>query len=106
MQLAGPVIIGGMFVAGWLFGLYVLFKTRNWDALPRPLPPAMCSLLLVQVALGAIGSGALTSALAIVAISVLLVGTVLPALSGVIQWIGRQNPARLWAAEQLIRGKF
>jgi hypothetical protein len=106
MQLAGPVIIGGMFVVGWLFGLYVLFKTRNWDALTRPLPLAICILVLVQVALTTIGSGALQSALAIVAISVLLVGTVLPALSGVIQWIGRQNPARLWAAEQLIRGKF
>ena len=30
----------------------------------------------------------------------------LPALSGVTLWIGRQNPARLWAAEQLIRGKI
>ena len=106
MQLAGPVIIGGMLVVGWLFGLYVLFKTRNWDALTRPLPLAICILVLVQVALSTIGSGALTSALAIVSISVLLVGTVLPALSGVMHWIGRQNPARLWAAEQLIRGRF
>ena len=50
-------------------------------------------------------SGALQSAISIVAMSVLLVGTVLPALSGVTLWIGRQHPARLWAAEQLIRGK-
>jgi hypothetical protein len=58
------------------------------------------------VALTTIGSGALTSALSIVGISVLLVGTVLPALSGVTLWIGGQSPARLWAAEQLIRGRF
>jgi len=94
-----------MFVAGWAFGLYVLFKTRNWDALTRPVPLAICALVLAQVALTTIGSGALTSALSIVAMSVLLVGTVLPALSGVTLWIGRQHPARLWAAEQLIRGK-
>jgi hypothetical protein len=100
------VIIGGMFVVGWLFGLYVLFKTRNWDALTRPLPLAICMLVLVQVALGSIGSGALQSAISIVGISVLLVGTALPALSGVTLWIGRQSPARLWAAEQLIRGKI
>jgi hypothetical protein len=106
VRLAGPVIIGGMFVFGWLFGLYVLFKTRNWDALTRPLPLAICILVLVQVALTTIGSGALTSALSIVGISVLLVGTVLPALSGVTLWIGGQSPARLWAAEQLIRGRF
>ena len=84
----------------------MLFKTRNWDALTRPLPLAICILVLVQVALTTIGSGALQSAISIVAISVLLVGTVLPALSGVALWIGRQNPARLWAAEQLIRGKI
>jgi serine/threonine protein kinase len=106
LHLTGPVIIGGMFVVGWLFGLYVLFKTRNWDALTRPLPVAICILVLVQVALTTIGSGALQSAISIVGISVLLVGTALPALSGVTLWIGRQSPARLWAAEQLIRGKI
>ena len=106
LQLGGPVIIGGLFVFSWAFGLYVLFKTRNWDALTRPLPLAICTLVLVQVALTTIGSGALQSALSIVAMSVLLVGTVLPALSGVTLWIGRQHPARLWAAEQLIRGRM
>ena len=106
MRMGGPVVIGGMFVAGWVFGLYVLFKTRNWDALTRPLPLAICTLVLAQVALTTIGSGALQSALAIVAMSILLVGTVLPALSGVTLWIGRRSPARLWAAEQLIRGKM
>jgi hypothetical protein len=106
LQLGGPVVIGGMFVAGWVFGLYVLFKTRNWDALTRPVPLAICTLVLVQVALTTIGSGALQSAISIVAMSVLLVGTVLPALSGVTLWIGRRNPARLWSAEQLIRGKI
>jgi len=106
MRLGGPVVIGGMFVAGWVFGLYVLFKTRNWDALTRPLPLAICMLVLVQVALTTIGSGALQSALSVVAMSILLVGTVLPALSGVTLWIRRRSPARLWAAEQLIRGKL
>ena len=105
MGLGGPVVIGGMFVAGWVFGLYFLFKTRNWDALTRPLPLAICTLVLVQVALTTIGSGALQSAVSIVAMSILLVGTVLPALSGVTLWIGRRSPARLWAAEQLIHGK-
>ena len=106
LRLGGPVVIGGMFIASWVFGLYVLFKTRNWDALTRPLPLAICALVLAQVALTTIGSGALQSAISIVAVSVLLVGTVLPALSGVTLWIGRQNPARLWAAEQLIRGRI
>jgi hypothetical protein len=106
LRLGGPVVIGGLSVVGWVFGLYVLFKTRNWDALTRPLPLAICILVLVQVALTTIGSGALQSALSIVAMSVLLVGTVLPALSGVTLWIGRQNPARLWAAEQVIRGNI
>ena len=29
----------------------------------------------------------------------------LPALSGVLSWIGRRSPARMWAAEQLTRGR-
>jgi serine/threonine protein kinase len=106
LRMAGPVVIGGLFIVGWAFGLYVLFTTRNWDALTRPLPLAICTLVLAQVALTTIGSGALTSAISIVGMSVLLVGTVLPALSGVTLWIGRQHPARLWAAEQLIRGRL
>src|SRR4029453_5929757 len=100
LQLAGPVIIVGMLVIGWVFGLFVLFKTRNWDALTRPLPLAICTLVLVQVALTTIGSGALQSALSIVAMSILLVGTVLPALSGVILGIGRAGGRGCVGAER------
>ena len=102
----GPVVIGGVFVIGWGFGLYYLFKTKNWDALTRRLPLAMCALVVVQVGLSTIGSsGAFQSLLAVVAIAILLIGTVLPALSGVMLWIGRRSPARMWAAEQLTRGR-
>ncbi len=95
-----------VFVIGWGFGLYYLFKTKNWDALTRRLPLAMCALVIVQVGLSTIGSsGAFESLLAVVAIAILLIGTALPALSGVMLWIGRQSPARIWAAEQLTRGR-
>ena len=63
-----------------MFGLYVLFKTRNWDALTRAALLAICTLVLVQVASTTIVFGALQSALAIVAMSILLVGTAPPAL--------------------------
>ena len=103
----GPVVLVGVFVIGWGFGLYYLFKTKNWDALTRPLPLAICALVVLQVALSTIGSsGVFQSLLGIVAVAVLLVGTVLPALSGVLLWIGRQSPARMWAAEQLARGRL
>ena len=105
-QGAGPVILAAVFVIGWGFGLYFLFKTKNWDALTRRLPLAMCALVVLQVALSSIGSaGIFQSLLGIVAVAILLVGTVLPALSGVLLWIGRQSPARMWAAEQLTRGR-
>ena len=91
---------------GWGFGLYYLFKTKNWDALTRRLPLAMCALVVLQVGLSSIGSsGIFQSLLGVVAVAILLVGTVLPALSGVLLWIGRQSPARMWAAEQLARGR-
>ncbi len=106
-QGSGPAILGAVFVIGWGFGLYYLFKTRNWDALTRRLPLAMCAIVLLQVALQSIGSsGIFQSLLGVVAVTILLVGTVLPALSGVLLWIGRQSPARMWAAEQLTHGRF
>jgi len=102
-----PVVVVGVFVAGWGFGLYYLFKTKNWDALTRRMPLAICLLVIIQVALGNNGnSGPLGTLLAMVAIAILMLGTVLPALSGVMLWIGRQNPARMWAAEQITRGRF
>jgi hypothetical protein len=79
---------------------------RNWDALTRRLPLAICALVILQVGLSTIGSsGAFQSALSVVAVTILLIGTVLPALSGVLVWIGHRSPARMWAAEQLTRGR-
>jgi hypothetical protein len=106
VQGVGPAVLVGVFVIGWGFGLYYLFTTKNWDALTRRLPLAMCALIVLQVILQSLGSsGILQSLLGAVAIAILLVGTVLPALSGVLLWIGRQSPARMWAAEQLTRGR-
>ena len=51
-QGIGPVVLVGVFVVGWGFGLYYLFKTKNWDALTRRMPLAICVLVIVQVALG------------------------------------------------------
>lgn len=102
-----PVVMVGVFLGGWGFGLFYLFKTKNWDALTRRMPLAICLLVIVQVALGTNDtSGPLGTLLAIVAIAILLLGTVLPALSGVMLWIGRQSPARMWAAEQITRGRL
>ncbi len=106
VQFAGPVILAAVVVIGWGFGLYYLFKMKNWDALTRPLPLALCALVVLQVGLSTIGSsGVFQSLLGIVAVSVLLIGTVLPALSGVLSWIRRHSPERMWAAEQLTRGR-
>ena len=102
-----PAVVGGVFMIGWGFGLYYLFKTKNWDALTRRIPLAICILVIVQVAIGNNGdSGPLGTLLAVVAIALLLLGTVLPALSGVLLWIGRRSPARMWAAEQITRGRL
>jgi hypothetical protein len=105
VQGVGPAVIVGVFVIGWGFGLYYLFTTKSWDALTRRLPLAICALIVVQVGLQSIGNSIFQSLLGIVAVTILLVGTVLPALSGVLLWIGRRSPARMWAAEQLTRGR-
>jgi hypothetical protein len=103
---AGPVILIGVFVIGWGFGLYYLFTTKNWDALTRRLPIAICALIVLQVALQSLNDGGIfQSLMGVVAVTILLVGTLLPALSGVLLWIGRQSPARMWAAEQLTHGR-
>ena len=106
-QGAGPVILVAVVVIGWGFGLYYLFKMRNWDALTRPLPLALCAVVVLQVGLSTLGSsGVFQSLLGVVAVAILLVGTVLPAVSGVLSWIGHLNPERMWAAEQLARGRL
>jgi hypothetical protein len=106
-QGAGPATLAAVFVIGWAFGLYFLFKTKNWDALTRPLPLALCAIVVLQVALQSIGSSSVfQSLLGVVAVTILLIGTMLPALSGVLLWIGRRSPARMWAAEQLARGRM
>ena len=50
-------------------------------------------------------AGALQGLLGAVAIAILLAGTLLPALSGVLFWMRRQSPERMWAADQLTRGR-
>ena len=96
----------GVFVIGWGFGLYYLFKTKNWDALTRPAAAGdlraghHAGRAQHQRQLRRLPEPARRRRNA-----VLLIGTVLPALSGVMLWIGRQNPARMWAAEQLTRGR-
>ena len=107
LQGITPVIVVGVFVGGWGFGLYYLFKTKNWDALTRRIPLAICAVIILQVALSNNGgNGPLGTLAAMVAIAILLLGTVLPALSGVMSWIGRKNPARMWATEQITRGRL
>ena len=69
-QGAGPAILAAVVVIGWGFGLYYLFKMKNWDALTRPLPLALCALVVLQVGLSTIGSsGVFQSLLGVVAVS-------------------------------------
>ncbi len=104
---AGPFVLIALVVIGWAFGLYYLFKHRNWDALTRRLPVAMCVLVIVQVGLQVIGnSGVFESLIGVIAVTLFLIGVALPALSGLFLWIGRQSPARIWAAEQLTLGRW
>jgi hypothetical protein len=106
LQQIGPVLIGVACVVAWGFGLFVLVKTRSWDAPKQRLPLAMCAILALSTGLDSIAkSGVLQSLLGVVVVSVLLAGVVLPALSGVLLWIRRQTPGRVWAAEQLTRGR-
>lgn len=104
---AGPFVLVAVFVIGWAFGLYYLFKHKNWDALTRRLPVAMCLLVIVQVGLQVIGnSGIFESLIGVIAVTLFLIGVALPALSGVFLWMGRRSPARFWAAEQLTIGRW
>jgi hypothetical protein len=88
--------------------LFILFKTRNWDALRDRLPIVLCGTFIISVALNSAVTATTTwqMALGVVILVVFLAGTVLPAASGLLVWIRRHAPARLWAAYQLTRGRL
>ena len=104
-QMIAGFVIAAAFVAAWVFGLIILVKTRNWDALRQRLPIAICAMLVAAIMLESIESATVGNIVGVILIVVLLGGTVLPALSGIVLWMRRRNPARLWSAEQLSRGR-
>jgi hypothetical protein len=106
LEFAGVSVVLPAALGAWAFGLFVLFKTRNWDALTDRLPLVVCGILILQMGLDSMGdAGALQGLLGAVAVAILLGGTLLPALSGVVFWMRRQSPERMWATDQLMRGR-
>ena len=100
-----PFAIGFAFVAPFGFGMYYLFKTKNWDALKQRLPIAICAVLTLSVAVAVLDEAAPQALLGVVFVVIFLVAAGLPAMSGILLWIRRHSPVRLWAAEQLTHGR-
>ena len=106
-RVSGPAVVIAGFLAAWGFGIWVVIKAKNWDVLRHRLPIAICAMLVVSAALSTIDSASLWQALlGVAALAILIAGTVLPALSGVLLWMRRRHPGRLWAIDQLSRGNL
>ena len=102
-------VLVGVFVVGWGFGLYYLFKTKNWDALTRP--HAAGDLRAGRSCRSRLGNNRQTPAslgtlLAIVAIAILLSAPCCPRSAACCCGSAVSSPARMWAAEQLTRGRL
>ena len=106
-RVTGPVVIVGGFLAAWGFGFWIVIKAKNWDVLKHRLPIAFCVTFLLAAALNTIDSSSIWQGLiAVTALAILIAGTLLPALSGVMLWMRRQHPARLWTIDQVSRGQL
>jgi hypothetical protein len=100
-----PWLVGAAFVVPYAFGLYVLIKTKSWDALRQRLPIALCSLIVASVGIASTSTPGWQVLLGLVFIVLLMISTGLPAVSGILLWIRRRTPARLWAADELTHGR-
>ena len=103
-QLRGAVMI--VVLAGtYVFGIFVLARTKRWSMLGRRLPIALSAALALGFFGGTTGNESdLVGVLALAAISVLLAGGALPAIAGMVAWLKQASPLRLHGAEQLAAG--
>ena len=100
------VVVGG-FLGAWTLGIWVVIKSKNWDLLKARLPLAMCGLMLGALTIGVTDQdNILQGLLGVLALAILIAGTLLPSLSGLIVWVRRRSPQRLWAADQLSHGRI
>jgi hypothetical protein len=103
-QFRGAVMII-VLAATYVFGIFVLARTRRWQMVGKRLPMA----LGVALALGFFGGttggdGDLVGMLALGAVGVLLAGGALPAIAGLVAWLKQTSAVRLHGAEQLAAG--
>ena len=93
-------------VAGlYVFGIFVLVRTRRWPLVVRRLPLALSIAILLGfwtvTMANETGPG---GAAVLVAIGTLLVAGVLPGIAGLYAWLKQGAAVRLHGAEQLVAG--
>ncbi len=106
-RVTGPVLVGVAIAAAWVFGLYTLVRARNWDALKHRVPIALTAVTVAAMGLSTLeGSSGWQGLLGAAVLALILPAMMLPAFSGIVVWVQRQNAGRLWAVDCLLRGRL
>ena len=91
----------------YVFGIFVLVRTRRWSLVARPLPLGLSAALLAGfLAITLVNETGTGGGVALVAVGVLFAAGALPAVAGVYAWLKQGSALRLHGAEQLLAGHF
>ena len=94
--------VTGLFV----FGIFVLVRTRRWSLVAARLPVALSAALLLGFLSITVMNETSGEVLVLVAVGVLFAAGALPGIAGVIAWLKQGSPVRLHGAEQIVAGHF
>jgi serine/threonine protein kinase len=109
-NIRGAVVLLTIVAAG-ILGVVFLIRGKRWSAIRRRLPLAASIVVLIGIGATFWGGSSGGDYWLLVAIFVIILSAILSAVcffafAGLFEWLRAVSPARLYAAEQLVRGRF
>jgi len=105
-KIRTPVLIA-VGVGIYALGLGTFFIRRRWDALVDRLPVAVTVVLALGIAsVQFVQQPGVQGALVALVIGMVVAAALLPAVAGLVLWLQRVRPERLYGFDRLVRGRL